>query len=295
MTRQASNRTTATNYALEGEVLDEPSIPAISGPAGTKGPWLEILRGEPTQLPDKYILTKTHCGGFCKDDGCQIIHSPRSFLTSCLLNSQAVVNPAGDGLVKLHHKYNRALVAKAIHMVRHPLDNIVARFHLVHNIEKDTAFLQRYPKNRTGFRRWCREQVDQRDALRYNHNYVDHRLRDMLRTIPCSTDFFQYVQWHNLAFTTTHDHRWPVLVVHYEDYATDLDRTRSQILNFLELESVGAEHLVFRDGKVYRDYYTMLERTNIQAFVQEFSTADTWKHMQRYDFELEHSETAAML
>jgi len=60
LVREASNKTTATNYALEGEIKDQPSVPAISSSSG--GPFLEIIPNRTTDLPSRYILTKTHCG-----------------------------------------------------------------------------------------------------------------------------------------------------------------------------------------------------------------------------------------
>jgi len=59
MTREATNCTTATNYALEGEVPDLPSVQAIEGGAGQRGPFLELIRDRHTNVPPT-ILTKTH-------------------------------------------------------------------------------------------------------------------------------------------------------------------------------------------------------------------------------------------
>jgi hypothetical protein len=42
MTREASNCTTGTNYALEGDIKDKPSVPAIPGKIGENGPFLEV-------------------------------------------------------------------------------------------------------------------------------------------------------------------------------------------------------------------------------------------------------------
>jgi hypothetical protein len=42
MTREASNCTTGTNYALEGDIKDKPSVQAIPGSIGANGPFLEV-------------------------------------------------------------------------------------------------------------------------------------------------------------------------------------------------------------------------------------------------------------
>lgn len=58
MTREVTNCTTATNYGLEGEIRDQPSVPAIQGSAGVHGPWLELIPNRTTRIADT-ILTKT--------------------------------------------------------------------------------------------------------------------------------------------------------------------------------------------------------------------------------------------
>lgn len=55
--RETSNTTTATNYALEGDIKDEESVPAIAG--SEEGPFLELIKTIKTNMPEKYILTKT--------------------------------------------------------------------------------------------------------------------------------------------------------------------------------------------------------------------------------------------
>jgi hypothetical protein len=63
MTREASNSTTATNYALEGEIRDKPSVLAIPGKAGSEGPWLELIpdakRTYQTQFSQRRIARAT--------------------------------------------------------------------------------------------------------------------------------------------------------------------------------------------------------------------------------------------
>ena len=120
MTREASNCTTATNYALEGDIRDAPSVPAIAGVAGERGPFLELIRNRHTAVPPT-ILTKTHCKGICARDDCGPwagIETVRSFLMGCLSGAKAVMK---DGeLVKEKVRYDPSLVTKAIHLFRHP-------------------------------------------------------------------------------------------------------------------------------------------------------------------------------
>jgi hypothetical protein len=91
MTRESTNCTTATNYALEGEIRDKPSVPAIPGEAGIHGPWLELIPDRDTTVPDRLILTKTHCAGFCTGPSCgpdKTILTLRAFKIGCLKGAQ---------------------------------------------------------------------------------------------------------------------------------------------------------------------------------------------------------------
>ncbi len=161
-TRHLSNCTTATNYALEGLIRDKPSVPAIPGPAGEKGPFLEFIPNLATNIPSRYILTKTHCAGFCDD--CTpnaYVETPRSFQIGCQSGNQAVQTEFG--LKNVPVTYNISIVKKAIHIIRHPLDNVVARFHLFLSTKKlhhrtvgNATVPIHYPNNRTGFQNWCR-------------------------------------------------------------------------------------------------------------------------------------------
>lgn len=53
LTRESTNTTTATNYALEGDIKDAPSIPVHKSEDGYNGPFLEIIRGRTTTVPSK--------------------------------------------------------------------------------------------------------------------------------------------------------------------------------------------------------------------------------------------------
>lgn len=205
MTREAANCTTATNYGLEGEIRDEPSVPAIQGAAGSKGPWLERIPGRTTRIAST-ILTKTHCKGFCSGSFCgpeKTFHTVRSFMMGCLTGNQAVQDENG-ALSLVDATYSKDLVKKSIHIFRHPLDNVVARFHLEFNMKraaKDKKYMQLFPKNATGFHRWC--VLDDRNRGLVQSRFVDRRLREHMLNIPCFNEFFRYVQWHNLAFAAT--------------------------------------------------------------------------------------------
>lgn len=192
MTREASNTTTATNYAMEGDIKSLASTQAILGKLGEQGPFLELIRNRVTNIPQN-ILTKTHCTGFCSLCGPKklLFETPRTFLRGCLTGTRAVYTD--NGLEEIDVIYDAKLVTKAIHIFRHPLDNIVARFHLEFNEQRaagNTDYVKAFPKNATGFHRWCRRS-DQNDKL-LETRYIDEPLKESLRSIPCFNEFFKF-------------------------------------------------------------------------------------------------------
>jgi hypothetical protein len=284
MTREATNCTTATNYGLEGDIRDKPSVQAIEGPAGVNGPWLELLRSKTTRIADT-ILTKTHCKGFCSGSVCGVdrtFHTSRSFMIGCLTGNQGVLSSRG---LRLTDKtYDQSLVKKAIHIFRHPLDNIVARFHLEYNEKNDAGnvkYTSTFPKTVMGFRRWCYLDDQNRGLIR--SRFIDRRLRNLMLRIPCFNEFYRYTQWHNLAFETIRSMNLPSMVLHYNEFAENFTQARDRILHFLELPLVG-EGIDFDDGKTYSEYYTMTEKLNIYTFLKELATSEVWNHLQRYNF-----------
>lgn len=96
------------------------------------------------------------------------------------------------------------------------------------------------------------------------------------------SEFYRYVQWHNLALAVTlTDLDVPSMVLHYEDYSTRFESVTSELINFLELKPTGKAP-DFIVNKRYHDYYTAEETEAIAVFVQEFSTKLTWQHLARY-------------
>jgi hypothetical protein len=288
MTREATNTTTATNYALEGEIRDRPAVPAIAGQAGEHGPWLELIPLRDTTVPTSLILTKTHCEGFCSGMHCgpgKTIQTTRSFLIGCLTGTKAFWDKRHGGALRTKLvAYDKSLVKKAIHIFRHPLDNIVARFHLELNARKargDVAYIKKFPKDANGFRRWCRGDDSNRRLL--ESQFVDSGLREKMVRIPCFNEFYRYVQWHNLAFETTRTLGIPTLLLHYHEYSSNFTTTRDRILAFLELPRIG-DGITFQSGKEYRSYYSSHDKKAIRSFLVEFASPETWRQLEDYDF-----------
>jgi hypothetical protein len=192
----------------------------------------------PSISADAYILTKTHCSGYCH--GCKVtgINGNKQFDTSCRLvhgcaagyDNTNANNAKGEGereetmalLSPLH-------IGKIVHLLRCPFDNLVARFHFRysrhtihnHNIshnhadnEEQSTSSSYYALNATGFRQYCANYVDV-DAKKEldidsNSNIIGDAKAEAVAAaavhVPCAADFVQYVQWHNHAnaFIQTH-------------------------------------------------------------------------------------------
>lgn len=89
--------------------------------------------------------------------------------------------------------------SKAIHLIRHPLDNVVARFHLDHGRQTrgemtnpNATWSEIFPRNRTGFAQWC-EFIDEKNHDLMTSRWVDPKLRHLLHSVPCFGEFFRYV------------------------------------------------------------------------------------------------------
>lgn len=260
--------------------------------------------GHSRGLSSPLVLTKTHCTGRCVSctakeyltnltefyNGCQTgkryhvvggnyANDPEissNFTTAAIIDDK---NPAtSHSIVKKYEKtlevthYDAAsLVTKAIHLLRNPLDNIVARFHLARKRSRKKGesdfeeFTSKYSNDREGFREWCRHLDEKEEYLKVErelfsredfsdyygfdvnevskskinngtnngNNYIGKTILRAMEGIPCHADFFRYAQWHNLAFRMISEMNIPELVLRYENYESNFDFTLYSILQFL--------------------------------------------------------------
>jgi len=92
-----------------------------------------------TPNPTGFVLTKTHCGSFCFwCKSTEYISTAAQFSRNCGRTSHV---PQGDNdtSVAIWGYYNTSLVKRAVHLIRDPFSNIVARFHLYNNDEHFTS------------------------------------------------------------------------------------------------------------------------------------------------------------
>jgi hypothetical protein len=119
------------------------------------------------------------------------------------------------------------------------------------------------------------------DQMLSETRWIDSDLANSMEGVPCRTEFFRYIQWHNLAFSVTSDLNVPSYVFHYEDYSNRFDEVTTELIEFLELERK-SDAPDFIDNKEYGYYYSREQKEAIAVMVKEFSTKSTWQHLHHY-------------
>ena len=281
MVARASNRSFATNYGDEVTADDQPDSLSIY-PRRPEGPYWPGYSGKinsPRELPDKYIITKTHCGSRCIECGPdEYIETPFMFLRRCTMG-HAWLTP-GNSRRRYDVEYPPERVARAIHLIRNPLHNIIARYHLEHRhkaYKNDTKWLDEHSNDAEGLHKWC-------DDLGTTYAKEDEEFfQDTIPKAVCHGEFYKWTQWHNLVHEGLDliPHQVPILTIYYEDYNKDTNSTAKTILKFLELEQVG--HIrEFTSRSDYGGYFTKKEISEIKKLVKDVANEQTWKEVKHY-------------
>ena len=251
MVAGATKTAFATNYGTGDMIPVYPGHP--------EGPFLSKEANWPIPF-GRYILTKTHCGGFCvfcpPDQyayGYNIgwtAESGISFLKDCA-SGVTVTGTAGSKLSQPDLKpvdYVPERVSRVIHLIRNPFHNAVSNFH--HERNRDENFehwRKNYPDNYDGMKIFCEEQdnvyFDEEKEFfegsfffqnseqstetvlkpAFNSTFTNGKSwSEIVAKVPCRGIFFRYVQWHNLFHLALDyaPHKPRVLTVHYENYQT---------------------------------------------------------------------------
>ncbi|KAL7560456.1 hypothetical protein ACA910_020500 [Epithemia clementina (nom. ined.)] len=270
---------TATNYGHENTQLSSgEAVPVFSDQPG--GPfWMDPDVHPELAFPSRLVLVKTHCGGRCETCPPQrYFESTYSFRQQCLTGkSRHFIN--GQRIdEKVSYPADR--VAKAIHLIRDPFDNVVSRFHME---TKGNRSAIDYDVDREGFRQYCFWLNDQYKEDEKKARILYHsKLLIVMKDVPCRADFFRYVEWHNQAFALTQDLGLETLVVHYDEYTSDMKGVSKRLLQFLDLSARGTPY-AFEPGKEYRnEYFTARERRAVHQAFQFMASLQTWTHIKQY-------------
>jgi hypothetical protein len=221
------------------------------------------------------------------------VETPLSFLEQCEAGLRGTVDTKGKRKVQEVRYDARTAVSKAIHLIRHPLDNIVSRFHLEWNehhkynstenlpwIRKE--FPANFERNPTGFRLFCKAMAKRYESQYRKSRYINDDMVQMLKDVPCYGDLMRWIQWHNLALWTTRELQLPTYILYYEDYDTRFNETIAELLDFVQLPPVGTL-VPFIAGKSYGEtYFTEDERQLVKTAIQKLAFRETWKLIEHY-------------
>mmetsp|Transcript_59069 Transcript_59069/g.71109 ORF Transcript_59069/g.71109 Transcript_59069/m.71109 type:complete len:779 (-) Transcript_59069:207-2543(-) len=266
----------ATNYGQETKhnkvqvYKDQPEGPF----------WLDQVKKYPLMFPLTYVMTKSHCGARCVS--CPLsayIESVDEFDARCAL----------DG--RKGKPYNTDRVAKVVHLLRNPFDNVVSRLRFDQGIKSlSTKFDESTYANDASsdeeriekFRNAC---MDLESYFYINgQKILEHFLPDSLlqdvKDIPCFVEFFKFVKWHNLTFEITKKMKLDSMVLHYDSFE-DTKSTSTALSTFLELEDMG-EAPIFEINRHYDGYFTQDEVNTIHNAVEQLSSTETWNEVKRY-------------
>jgi hypothetical protein len=282
MVARSSGRAFATNYCDEVMAPDDEESLSIY-PRRPEGPFWAGMSGKistPRDLPDKYVLTKTHCGSRCLNCGPDdYVETPEYFLKRCA-SGHSRVAPRRR---RVDVDYPPERVAKAIHLIRNPFHNIIARYHLEHRhhgYKNETGWLEKHGNDREGLKKYCRD-LD-RTYKKQDEEYFG---KDKIPKAPCHGEFYKWTQWHNLAHEGLElieaFHEVPAITVYYEDYSKKFNTTVARILEFLELEHVGVLR-EFSARSDYGGYFTKEQENEVRDLVKSVASKKTWNQVKHY-------------
>ena len=270
LVRDITNLSTATNYGHEHRINDA-SI--LVHQKWINGPFRANVSQE---LPRNFILTKTHCGSrcvHCAPDG--YLETPRTFQRSCQSGRRHFNSTWSKEAI-----YQPDIVSRAVHLIRNPMDNVVARFHLSrrHAGGGDKAF----DNNATGFQAWCAKMDSAYETYESHTPWLDPPLLRLWKSVPCHAEFFKYIQWHDLAWDTAEHMDISMHLLRYEDYDRNWKGTVDALLSYLQLPVAtwkGATPFVIQ---TYDSFYTSQQKRDIEALLRNVASARIWEIVSPY-------------
>ena len=286
LVRTSSSTATATNYGSANTFHKETKAlfdwstvgPFVTDPKATFNGKLVIPKN------GTYVLTKTHCGGYCF--GCpskKYVLSQAEFREDCLTGS--FLDEFGG---KQKSMYDAAIVDKAVHLVRDPFDNVVSRFHLKRNQKQgNETWLAAYPNSVEGFRNFCayvntRLHPDEEKFPVVGKRSNANVLVKYRETIPCYSDFVRYILWHNNAKETINELSLEHLTLYYEDFASNHRSTTLKLLQFLGLKLEKEGDKFHGSERYYRAYFTSAEIEAVQELLRDIANNETWNLLRPY-------------
>jgi len=294
--QEKTQTSTATNYGHSimldsGLIVQEmiASVPIFEGME--EGPFaFSNTKPFPTS---GFILTKTYCGGHCIScSPNEFIQSDEQWFNECLSGVKYSVETERTEAASFDYD----LVGKHVHLIRNPITNIAARFE--HEFESwghyNPSMQRKYPLSRKGFKKWCRKFNDNmvsgrgvsRRKSEAEYYLTTRELQDLSWKVPCHTDFYRLVQWHNHVneiVETLRVKHIPVKVLHFEQILAHQAETVDELIEYLGLEKVKEDFNFTTNGLKYRkDYFSVNEKKHIKSYMKHFSSKGTWRDLYKY-------------
>ena len=229
-------------------------------------------------------LTPAALSVSCSTGYCDVCNQTQSKKKLRAFQMGCVSTKRNENGVFVAYKYNESVAKKAIHVFRNPFDNMVARMHLGVKDRRMAGFpsslLDSFNDTEAGILSWCRY-MDDEFAKAANASFFSEETVTLMSRVPCHSDLFRYIQWHNLAIQLTNKLKLPNLMIHYEDYATKYNETMDSLLKFLEVKPV-QEPLDFVLGKSYQHLYGKEHARSMAILARSMATPACWEEVRRY-------------
>jgi hypothetical protein len=142
------------------------------------------------------------------------------------------------------------------------------------------SLISTFNDTEAGVLSWCKY-MDAEFAKSPNASFFSKETNRLMPQVPCHSDLFRYIQWHNLAIELTEQLNIPSMIVHYEDYATSHKKTVDGLLSFMEITPV-QEPLDFILGKTYQHLYNPEHARAMALLAKSMATPACWDEVRRY-------------
>ena len=143
-------------------------------------------------------------------------------------------------------------------------------------------YLEVFQSNKDGFQKWCKFVHSTTFDATFESDLLDDTTKELFSVVPCASDFYRYVQWHNLAIEVAGKRLGlPIHTIFYEDYNYRYNETVDNLLDFLELKAVSTPP-PFIKGKEYQDYFSEEEQYDVGRLVKHLATNETWALLKHY-------------
>ena len=243
---------------------------------------------------DGTVLVSTHCGGTCPLTVASFtshhICQPYEFIENVLSFDEACrATYLYDTATKRDEKgvYDSHYVERMLHLVRNPLANVVSMTRVG-------------PSNATGFHSLCAAsskaaaaaaaaassgEAGVRGSTNMMNRFIPSDVKAAMDGVPCPYEFFQYVQWHNLALEEAEFRGLETLAIYYEDFGLSQGQMVGGIADFLGVPKNSKKRKEvpqFLRARMYDDYYTNEQKRAIWRLIETIAMPKTLELLQRY-------------